>query len=658
MGYGSYIKNNEVHEWADYYVKYNRTSKFIGTNAFESKIKNEIEKANSFYKLLETKALEETRKILMEAKGQIPDKLYMQGLKIIEESQNYANFKEKVLLSHVIEEKSSSKEDLTKEETKNLTNDLTKEEHKDMEDDQINFIDENYVESESATMQQNDLLGVMRFITMPKTFVMRKREKHITEYLHSLIKIKTFKDINITGINKLIKKHKTKTGTDFTDLLKSKYFYKSTVIEKIKKVTKKIYKDIFAKNNPGKARKMFKRIKQKLLSNDALYLISGIIMGANSVLAAYNWPDMTFFAVNNVFIGFVLFGLCMKVFKTVKINYKFIFNFDYDSNLNNGKYLLIISLFNLFFIILYQLITRNGYLGAIYLLCCFGIILLPIKVFYVNSRIYLVSSLLRGLFNPFSTIRFRHFYFVDVLQSFGFTYTKLMESINAKSSIYHSILIGFFPLIRIIQCLKRYTKSKLIFPHIYNSGKYIVAILGISAKCVYNLHKHNNSLNTQSGRIVKWTTFTILMTSNTLSLFWDLFVDFSILRTTFMYPKLFYVYITAFNIAARFIFSMEFVEGVITNKNKMHFAIAFSLVEILRRFLWTLMRVEVEHLNNCNELKMNKAVKLTSGELFYKKDQEVKNKINAGETEESSTTKSISQDMLETTTFDTTAIGE
>ena len=36
--------------------------------------------------------------------------------------------------------------------------------------------------------------------------------------------------------------------------------------------------------------------------------------------------------------------------------------------------------------------------------------------------------------------------------------------------------------------------------------------------------------------------------------------------------------------------------------------------------MWTLLRVEVEHLNNCDELKLKKSINLTSGEFFYKKD--------------------------------------
>ncbi|OQS53567.1 inorganic phosphate transporter [Ecytonucleospora hepatopenaei] len=775
MGYGNYIKNNEVHEWSDYYVKYNRVLKSIGSKGFNEKITNEVNKVNKFYSLLEGKAIEEGKKILMDMKGEISEKEYMEGMEIyninytnnninsnninytnnnvnnsnnINNNINNNNVNDTVENSHFLDEIETYEQMENIHNTNEHTNNYSETEHIDYMDRE--YTDDNITDIESDTNtintdiksntknitnnntntnitdynfnydipdnkyndnkyndNDNNQLGVLRYITMPRMFVRRKREKHITEFLHSLIKIKTYRDINITAITKLIKKHESKIkkntlnynsnlinsnnliSVDVNILLKQKYFYKSKVCDKIKKFTKKLYKSIFAKNNPGKAKRTFAAIRRGFMGNDATYLFAGLVMGVNSVLAAYKWPNALFFAVNNIFLGFLLFGLCIKIFKSYKINYKFIFNFDYDSSLNNGRYLLIISLFNLGFIVINQVvvsfvsingnIVTNNYMesvngenyavrcvGAIYLLFCFIILFMPIRVFFVNSRLYLVSSLLRGLFNPISTIRFRHFYFLDVLQSFNFTYGILLNVVSVKRILYHSILLSYFPLIRFLQCIKRYTKSKLIFPHIFNGGKYLLVILALTVKVVYKESANKKILDNYTITTLKWSAFCVHMVSSICSMMWDVFVDFSIFRTSFMFPKIFYAYIILFDILCRLTWTYEYIlPESILGEYKWHYALSFALTEILRRFLWTLVRVEVEHLNNCDELKQSKAVKLTTGELFYKKDQEVIqnkfanfSKTNSTTVDESSATTETkaSHDIQETTTFDTTTV--
>ena len=109
------------------------------------------------------------------------------------------------------------------------------------------------------------------------------------------------------------------------------------------------------------------------------------------------------------------------------------------------------------------------------------------------------------------------------------------------------------------------------------------------------------------------------------SLTWDIFVDFSIFRSRFMFPIGVYLSFIGYDIICRFLWIGEIIKSL---DNNITFEIVTSIMEIIRRFIWTLIRVEVEHLNNCNELKLNKALKLTSGELFYKKDDTPENPID------------------------------
>ena len=182
----------------------------------------------------------------------------------------------------------------------------------------------------------------------------------------------------------------------------------------------------------------------------------------------------------------------MKIFKSNSINYKFIFNFDMCSYMNNALFLSTVS------IMLSMNVLSFMFLNTFYisLIIAFQAVVLfnPFDIVFYNSRVYLISVFLRAIFFQFSTVRFRHYYFIDLL-FYIFVYNLLVRSL------------------------------------------WILNYLNID-------------------------------------------------------PSL-------------------------------HIARACeSWLEIIRRFFWTQVRVEVEHLNNYDQLKLNKAINLTSGELFYKKDQE------------------------------------
>ena len=614
MGYGSYIKNNAVHEWSDFYVKYSKLNRKIGTKDFNESFISEIEKVERFYKLLENKAQDEKLKLLKEIKGDIKDEWYQEMINI--KSSELANNS----CQNIEKTQKIQNTDITHKHT-NLdfsTNNTSIEVHES--DEEYLLEEEKYVSSINDTENDNQL-GVMRFITMPETFLRRKKEKHITEFLHSLIKIKGYRDINVAAFSRLIKRNKTiQHDNDKIKILKQTYFYNSVVITQLKKVIKKIYKGMFAQNNPKKARSIYRRIKRGELTNDIFYLIAGFFIGINVILTLYMDIDKRFFAINNLFLGFILFGLCVKIFKINKINYKFIFNFDYSSTLNNIRYLVTISGFEMCYILISKFVKwQYKYIF------CLGIMILlfimPIHWLYNDSRFYLISAFGRGLIYPTSTIRFRHFYFVDVLQSFSWSFKTIMVMCKCTNKEIQTGFILLFPGIRILQCLKRYSMSRLLFPHIFNCVKYSITIFTVLFKLYISYIESNTNVN----KLIKNLGIFIMILNSLTSLTWDIFVDFSIFRSRFMFPIGVYLSFIGYDIICRFLWIGEIIKSL---DNNITFEIVTSIMEIIRRFIWTLIRVEVEHLNNCNELKLNKALKLTSGELFYKKDDTPENPID------------------------------
>ncbi|ORD94137.1 PHO1 [Enterospora canceri] len=611
MGYGSYIRNNEVHEWSDFYVKYARMSRHIGKSSFRRLIGLEIEKVDKFYGLLERKAVDEKQKILGEVERDISRELFEETDKI---GRNvvYGGIGRESLVA-------------TDESERN-------------EDEFVSNTDWK-CETETETRQ----LGVMRFITMPGAFRRRKKEKHITELLHSLLKIKSYREINNTGLHKLIKKHKnsTKGREDCSEMLKRAHFHVSRTTEQVRAAIKSIYKALFAKNNPKQARRLFKRLRRGLISSDILYVVAGFLSGVNSVLAAHRFPNGPFFAANNVFLGFILFGLCMKFFKFSKINYKFIFNFDYSSTMSNGRYLLLVSAMNTLYVAFSHAVGASlGHLA--FLGFCFMFLTMPLNICFASSRYYLLSAVGRAIFKPLSTIRFRHFYFVDVIQSFSFSITRLMTAAGCSNRAIQATVVGVFPLVRILQCFKRFSGSRLVFPHIFNALKYLMAIYVLVLRTIHGYAEKKAAESV--------ATACFILVGSLYAFIWDVFVDFSIVRSKFMFSRVFYAYFILFDFVARFSWIVEFFE-LVHEADRPQLALLIVLAEIVRRFIWTVVRVEVEHLNNCDELRANKVLQLTSGELFYKRDQEQKNKIDDESSQQSTVT--LNTESTYETSYDT-----
>jgi len=600
MGFSNSLKNNAVNEWKDYYLEYGRLRSKLRHRDFKTCLYNELSKVNNFYFLLEKKAVDEKNKIFEEA-----------FKKEIEFEKARTETTDNEFIS-----KPSVKEMLFQDSETEAPNDVLS-----------NNTSEDLDETSSLTLSDK----FVDFMNIKKGFRKRKKEKHLTEFLNSLVKIKAYRDLNSTGFIKLAKKyseiHKnSKFYSKFMEKLQENYFYKSKRISSIKNATKKMYKQLFAKNQPGKARSVFRRLGRGSKSIDIYYIASGMLMGISSCLSFVIKRELflsrssflLFHSLNNFLWGVILFGLCLKIFKIFFINYKFIFNFDVVSPMDNSRYLLLFSTFLFLNAVLFycvpQITSDNAELFVCYspIIALLSFFLCPFDVLFKNSRIYLMAVLSRAILLPISVIRFRHFYFVDFLQSFKFPIVNICKFVSANpwgSSLFFCI----FPTIRILQCLKRFSSSKLVFPHILNAFKYMLVLISLLFDILY--FPGDESLKANTSVILK-------IISLVASFLWDVVIDWAIIRNRYVFPKYFYLFAVIYNLCARSLSVFIFIQDPKNDSENDYLRIAESLCEIIRRCVWTLIRVEVEHLNNCDELKSKKSINLTAGELFYKKDHE------------------------------------
>lgn len=287
MGFSNTLKSNVVNEWKDYYVNYSKLRTRIANKDFRSMLYNEVNKINSFYFLLEKKAVDEKNTLFDDIMLELP-------------GEGGYDLKAQTETTDI--EKSNSKKILG--EAENVENtDVglydNKETPNSSENDSVSFL---------------KTKGLASFIPLNKGYTRRKREKHITEFLHSLVKIKAYRDLNTTGLLKLAKKYAETSNNEgfykkFNQKLKETYFYKSKRIDSIRNAIKKMYQQIFAKGEPEKAKRVFKRLERGSKSLDVLYLITGIFTGLAISIAFKEYNPLStdykfLMALNCILVGF------------------------------------------------------------------------------------------------------------------------------------------------------------------------------------------------------------------------------------------------------------------------------------------------------------------------------------------------------------------
>lgn len=632
MRFSNTLKSNQVNEWKENYVSYEALKPLILKNKelFKTRMASDLKNINDFFFLLEKKAVAEKEEIFDDVDVNVKGRMASDDLHALSEhtrgeagcaSDNYETDKE------------DGPDGLRMGKMQDggfcgASADDAGNESENEESGGMASSDDRFSYFAGGDRRRR---GLERIFRLPRQFEKRKREKNIQEFLHAIISIKRFRELNYTGLVKLSKKYDKVYPSErfhetFVKRVNESYFNRSKRIDNIYRAVKELYRSVFAKDDPNKVKSVFRRLKTRTRTDPVVAYASGVLGGMSAVLICLmdfqqRQKDMeVFFATVLLQYSAFLFGLCVIVFRRFYINYKFIFNFDVCSSLSSGKYLLLVSL--LIFVnaagtwLNLRLLRLNPYWMVLVLLL---ILLVPFRVFHHNSRFYFLSVFSRITVLPLSLVRFRHFYFADVGQSLTFCFKKILFYGMDLDWRVEGCANSFFSTVRFLQCLRRYRDTRLRFPHIANALKYILSMLvGVAIP----LHRQRGTAEFLVYKVM------LLVISSCCSCAWDICVDWGIFRDKMMYPRYVYGCGVVFNAACRFSWILTLFSDISM------FWLAF--VEISRRFVWTIFRIEFEHLNNCSEFKSKGSIWLTSRELFYKKDYEANIKTNDTETENDS----------------------
>lgn len=166
------------------------------------------------------------------------------------------------------------------------------------------------------------------------------------------------------------------------------------------------------------------------------------------------------------------------------------------------------------------------------------------------------------------------------------------------------------PIWRFLQCLRRYKDTRNVFPHLVNGGKYTATIIAAVMLSLYRIHDSNMHL----ALFITFSTINSVYCS-----FWDLFMDFSLLQPNSRHwclrdilalkRRWLYYFIMVVDPILRF----AWIFYAIFTHNTQHSTIVSFMVafmEVTRRGMWTLFRVENEHCGNVSQYKASRDVPL------------------------------------------------
>ncbi|KAJ9659444.1 Xenotropic and polytropic retrovirus receptor 1 [Coniosporium apollinis] len=326
----------------------------------------------------------------------------------------------------------------------------------------------------------------------------------------------------------------------------------------------------------------------------------------------------------------LLFCLVCKLFTVAKINYVFVFEFDTRHHMD-WRQLSEIPCFLLFLegLIVYLNFGRFGgdamfLYYPIVLIVVTGIILfLPAPILYPRSRSWFAYSNWRLFFSGLYPVEFRDFFLGDMYCSeiyamgnipmFFCLYVNKWQNPGQCNSN-HSRLMGFFSTLpgiwRALQCLRRYRDTRDVFPHLVNCGKYTMTILYYMCKSLWQIDrgKHHEIL------------FIFFATANAIYCsIWDVVMDFSLgdpycryplLRKTLGYKQVWIYYVA---LVLDPILRFNWILFAIYKNDIQHTALLsfiLAITEVLRRGMWSVLRVENEHCTNVRRFRASRDVPL------------------------------------------------
>jgi xenotropic and polytropic retrovirus receptor 1 len=327
-----------------------------------------------------------------------------------------------------------------------------------------------------------------------------------------------------------------------------------------------------------------------------------------------------------IVLSFFGFATDLFIWRKLRINYIFILELNSRKTLTYRQFtefaawsLFLWSLS--FYFAVFQLLDRwlsFEYLPLILIAVYLVILFLPLPVFYHTSRKWFIKSMGRVITPGMRKVTFRDFFIADLLISLTFFYSALYLTVcfyatgkasntdgdlcSPQKSWITPLLIATPLVIRLIQCLRKY-RDKQLKKDVYNAGKYTVAIVTVFASSFNSIVK---------GGFFFAIWLLLALTSTAYSYFWDIGKDWDIFADGKLIRKRFHYGAAAVNLLLRSTWILTINTFFLFDYILLSFL--FGCLEVLRRYMWAVFRMELEHTQNVEQYRAIKDIPLLESE--------------------------------------------
>ena len=476
-----------------------------------------------------------------------------------------------------------------------------------------------------------------------------------TELYLSLIYLKSYQVLNITGFRKILKKHdkllSTTAGAEWKELfVDSSFFSKSKDSDKLLTEIAGILRADFGVADSNKAVRKLRTPSYESVSTEevaktsAVFVVSLLFAVIATTLSSFgsDGVDITeavslsrgpFLVILFVYLTAVnMFG-----WRKFLVNYVLIFEIKPDEHVSETYLILLASKLSLFWACCVILLSYLRLSVALFVIVSFLAILMIMSLVRVPKSstsspwTWFIKTLVRVLIAPFAHVRFPDFWLGDQLNSLAqvlidFKYifcfctssgTKEDSCLN-PTNVFHFIVLCLPAYFRFAQCLRRYRDTGDKFPHIANSFKYATTFLVVISGYIKLKYSNTRTPLLQNPFLYLYIVFRFLNTGAVL--LWDIKMDWGffekgnteswILRSELLYPPSWYYSAFFLDILLRFSWIWQVVLLELKIVSPVLIISILSPIEVLRRFMWNFFRLENEHLNNCGQFRAVRNIRM------------------------------------------------